>query len=1414
MINKKRSMSFILSLVMIVSMLNFFNPIYVKALSKSIKVKVRVEANDHTIIPEKEVEVSNFNLNTYDDKLKDVQGVKALHGLIKVLESENIDCKDKNKFNCSGGYINNIAGVKEGDVSSKDGWMYYINNKYIDEYVSYKDINEGDSIVFFFLEDYEKNTYSYFNETYLETKIGKDINLNLLGIKRDFTTEKEKKEGISNAKIIVNDKELVSNGKYVITDSKGNVNLKFEKEGTYEVSAVKFDESGKTRVISRPYCKVVVKGGSIEVDKTPLKKSIHEAEEILGKAKVGEAVGQYPKKAVDSLNKQIDETKVLLNKNNLTLDEVNNADTKLQNFIFKFKQSINKDEDLRKVISDVVNYYEGILDNNFKSFDFITTMALRRAGMNTDILAKKINIYGMDTIANNERNVMTLIAAGKNPKNYNGKDYTKLLIDYDYNKENDAAVIAKAIIAMDMAGVSYNQEKVVEALLSKVHDEGNGKLSFGKITEGGLDDWGEWEDDEYQAHVDTIGWALIALSNHKDFKNVSNTIEGVKKYIKSIQRTDGLIDNAADTSLVIQALIALGENPRDDYWHVENNGTKISMIDGILKCRKDNQFMNNPQSGMVSDISTPHVLAALVDLNTMSSMYRKLKYEDISTPVKVSIFGDKEVYNGGILKLEAKAFDYNNLVIKNAAMMWKSSNEKIATVENGVIKALNEGEVEITAYIVGNESIKDTKKVKVVAPPKIDYSNKLKEEIKFLVDHYDAYGAYEFLAAPSAVISGVDKEKVANNIYRYTKNNTALQNAKTIIALLGSGLDPREDKSKNTTINYVDTLEKAQVRDEENKGKFIVNKQSDENCIETQAYSIIAMDLAKGNYNKEEAVKSLLNMLNDSNYKNSSSYKFIKTEAVAATALANYKNVPGVEVKINELIEFFKVNQNKDGAFDMKAGSTFVNSPIATGAVVQALLSNGIDPLSWQWCKNGNSMLDGMIKSKFIGRDASTSGYCQGEGLNFENTEASYYAFSALVQMLNKESIFVVMERDAINNKKIKVEEISLDKSLIELKEEDTIKLDVTITPESATNKNIIWTSSNEKVSTVDNKGNVKALKAGEVIIKVATEDGQKFAECRIVIKDEKEEKLEPKPEEPKEIKVEKVFLDRSLIELEEEDTIKLNTTITPDNATNKNVIWTSSDEKIATIDNEGNIKALKSGEVVIKVATEDGQKFAECKVVVKDEKEEKPEPKPEVPNKVKVEKVFLDKSLIELKEEDTIKLNVTITPDNAINKNVIWTSSDKNIATVDNEGNIKALKAGEVVIKVATEDRQKFAECRIVIKDEKEVDPNSDKKKIKIKNLTTDKELKLGSDAKITIKATNNTNEAEDAALIVGLFNKEGELMNYGAVEQKIDIKKDVDLKVSLRIPNKGEYIVKAFVWDSLDGMNSVSKFIKIPVK
>ncbi|NSJ90853.1 DUF4430 domain-containing protein, partial [Coprococcus sp. MSK.21.13] len=110
--------------------------------------------------------------------------------------------------------------------------------------------------------------------------------------------------------------------------------------------------------------------------------------------------------------------------------------------------------------------------------------------------------------------------------------------------------------------------------------------------------------------------------------------------------------------------------------------------------------------------------------------------------------------------------------------------------------------------------------------------------------------------------------------------------------------------------------------------------------------------------------------------------------------------------------------------------------------------------------------------------------------------------------------------------------------------------------------------------------------------------------------------------------------------------------------------------------------------------------------------------------------------------------------------------------------------------------------------------EPKLEKNSIEIENLTIDKEFKLGCDAKVTIKATNKTEENKDAALIVGLFNKDGKLVNYGAAEQNIKVNENVNLTVGLPLPKEGEYTVKAFVWDSLDGMKPISKVIEIPVK
>ncbi|WP_051542253.1 Ig-like domain-containing protein [Clostridium lundense] len=1495
----KNIISFLLTFLMFLSSFNIgiLKDYKVFAAENNIKVKVRIEANDHTIISEREIEVSNFDLKAYG-AAENSKDITAAHAIIKALESENVDCKDTNKFNSNGcTFIDNIVSVKQGLVCSKDGWMYYINNNYAPDYINKVNIKNGDNVVVFFQEDYEKNTYSYFDKSVIKVKTGENINLKLLGSKYDVNTNESKEVGISDAKILVDNKDYIVNGKYINTDKEGNVTFTFDKEGTYEISAVRFDKDTKRRDISRPYCKVVVKKGEGIVDKTSLVNSIDEGEKILNTAQIGSGVGEYSQEAKDLLQKSIEEVKSVLNKEGLTIDELNAANTKLQNEILKFKESINKDESLQNVIDSVVSYYATWKDNSFKSLDFITSMALRRAGVDTDKLLSKVNIYGMDGLHNNARNVMNIIGVGKNPKNYRDKDYTKFLIDYNYDKEDTSEYIAKAIIAMDMAEIEYNKEKVVGALLSKAHDEGDGKVSFGSIIPGDYDEWtGETSEDEYTPYIEHTAWSLIALSNHKDIKNSKEVIEGIKKYLKFKQDKNGLIENSSDTALTIQGLICLEEDPKSDYWCVKDGDKKISMVDGMLKCKKDNQFMLQPNSGMVSDLATAHVLAALVDLNTMTSMYRKLKYEDVSVPVKVQIYGEKEVYNGGKLNLEAKAFDYNNVVIKNAAISWKSSDEKIATVKNGVVQALKEGELEITAYITGSEGIKDSIKIKITTPPQIDYSDRLNKEIEFLKNHYMAYGKYEFLASPGAVLSGVDKNRVKENIYRYSKNSTALQVSKTIIALLGAGLDPKNDNVKDEKVNHIEVLEKAQVSDGINKGKFIVNEAMDQNSIETQAYCIITLDLVDGKYDKESAIKALLNMLNDSNYKETdSSYKYIKTEAVAVTALSKHKDISGVENKINELITFFKENQNEDGAFDMKAGSTFPNSPAATGTVVQALLSNNIDPLSWQWTKNGKTILDGMLKSKFEGRDASTSGYSQGSGLGFENSEASYYAFAALVQMLNKKPIYDMIKENIkdkpeevvpkdytsivnesidtiigknllLNNDWYAVElnkagkEVSKDylgkvtKQIVDAKgqlsnDTEYAKKIISILAAGGDPTNVGGYNLVEKIYNGDLDQGLNAhvfgliaLDSGNFNIPKESKWNREKLIQTILERKTKDNgwtffgsnadpdatamtisALAPYYNSKKEVKE---AIDNAVVALSSMQTLKGGFKSSGKENSNSTamVIVALSSLNIDLATDERFIKKHNTLiDALIGYKTEDGtfgfrdNKYNELAteqalralVAYKNFKEGKGciYKFNFIPSEVEVENILLDKTLVELKVGKTLKLNEKISPENATNKKVIWTSNNTKIAIVDENGNITALGEGEAIIKITTANG-KYAECKVNVKGE--VIPQD----LEIKNLTNVKEFKLHSDAKIAIQAVNNSKESKNVTLIVGVFDKNGRLTNYVAVKQSIESGKNVELNGILKLPKEGEYAVKAFVWDDLEDMRSLSNVIEIPVK
>lgn len=164
------------------------------------------------------------------------------------------------------------------------------------------------------------------------------------------------------------------------------------------------------------------------------------------------------------------------------------------------------------------------------------------------------------------------------------------------------------------------------------------------------------------------------------------------------------------------------------------------------------------------------------------------------------------------------------------------------------------------------------------------------------------------------------------------------------------------------------------------------------------------------------------------------------------------------------------------------------------------------------------------------------------------------------------------------------VSNITLDKTNLNLYISQTEKLVTTISPNNATNKNVYWSSNNEDVATVNQKGEVTARGVGTAIIRVVTNDGNKEAFCTVTVY-------------KKVFNVSEVKLDKTEATLFKGSSIQLNAIISPSNADNQKVTWKSSDESIATVNKYGLVNALNTGEVTITVTTEDGNKQASCTI-------------------------------------------------------------------------------------------------------------------------------------------------------------------------------------------------------------------------
>ena len=227
-----------------------------------------------------------------------------------------------------------------------------------------------------------------------------------------------------------------------------------------------------------------------------------------------------------------------------------------------------------------------------------------------------------------------------------------------------------------------------------------------------------------------------------------------------------------------------------------------------------------------------------------------------------------------------------------------------------------------------------------------------------------------------------------------------------------------------------------------------------------------------------------------------------------------------------------------------------------------------------------------------------------------------------------------------------------------------TKKLAVTMLPETASETAFTWTSSNKKIAKVSKTGKVRGVKPGTVTITVSNADGSATAKCRLTV-------LQG---------VTGMKLDKSALTVSKGKKATLKAVIEPANAADKKVIWTSSNNDVATVNDQGVITAKAVGYAVITAKTNDGGFTDTCRVNVV----------------YGVKSVKLNKTSATLEVDEKLTLTATVLPAKASNKDVKWISSDKRVAKVTSKGVVKALAKGTAVITVSTVDGGYTATCKI----------------------------------------------------------------------------------------------------------------------
>ena len=247
--------------------------------------------------------------------------------------------------------------------------------------------------------------------------------------------------------------------------------------------------------------------------------------------------------------------------------------------------------------------------------------------------------------------------------------------------------------------------------------------------------------------------------------------------------------------------------------------------------------------------------------------------------------------------------------------------------------------------------------------------------------------------------------------------------------------------------------------------------------------------------------------------------------------------------------------------------------------------------------------------------------------------------------------------------KTVDVTGVTLSETTLQLNKGEDHALKATIQPGNASDKTVQWSSSDSSVASVDQDGKVTAVGGGSATIKATA--GSFSATCSVSVN----------------VPVTSVSIDIHVLSLEKGTFAVLTATVSPEDASDKTVQWSSSDSSVASVDQDGKVTAVEVGKA--KITASAGGFSASCSVICVS---------------IPVSAVVLDRTSLSLAKGASETLTASISPRDATDKTVTWNSDNPSVATVDQNGQVTAVNAGNACITASAGEVSATCEVTVFI--------------------------------------------------------------------------------------------------------------------